>query len=90
MCIAEYADAQLMSQIKRLKAHEEFGNIPVILITNEECYDAYSTENENERFIDLILAKTGDLIAHFLRYKDILAHPFPRAFGKYRTCGGGI
>lgn len=31
----------------------------------------------NELDIDLILAKTSDLIAHYLRYKDILAPLFP-------------
>lgn len=36
----------------------------------------------NELDIDLILAKTSDLIAHYLRYKDILAPLFPELSGK--------
>lgn len=57
VCIAEYADVQLMSQIKRLKTHEDFGSVPVVVITNEDCFDMYSTENENEKLIDLILSR---------------------------------
>lgn len=55
VCIAEYADVQLMSQIKRLKTHEDFGSVPVVIITNEDCFDMYSTENE--KLIDLILSR---------------------------------
>lgn len=36
----------------------------------------------NELDIDLILAKTIDLISHYLRYKDILAPLFPDLSGK--------
>ncbi|MDD6992019.1 MAG: PocR ligand-binding domain-containing protein [Oscillospiraceae bacterium] len=36
----------------------------------------------NELDVDLILAKTSDLIAHYLRYKDILAPLFPELSGK--------
>lgn len=57
VCIAEYADVQNMSQIRRLKASEEFGNVPVILITNEDSYDYYSGENDNEHLIDIILSR---------------------------------
>lgn len=57
VCIAEYADVQLMSQIKRLKTNEEYGNVPVIVITNEDCFELYTSENENEKIIDLILSR---------------------------------
>ncbi|MGN0638121.1 MAG: response regulator [Huintestinicola sp.] len=57
VCIAEYADVQLMSQIKRLKTHEEYGSVPVVVITNEDCFEMYSAENENEKLIDLILSR---------------------------------
>lgn len=57
VCIAEYADVQLMSQIKRLKTHEDFGSVPVVVITNEDCFELYSSENENEKLIDLILSR---------------------------------
>lgn len=36
----------------------------------------------NELDVDLILAKTSDLIAHYLRYKDILAPLFPELSDK--------
>lgn len=57
VCIAEYADVQLLSQIKRLKTHEEFGSVPVVMITNEDCFEMYVSENENEKVIDLILSR---------------------------------
>lgn len=57
VCIAEYADAQLMSQIKRLKASEDFGSIPVIVITNEDCFETFSNENDNLGIIDLLLSR---------------------------------
>ncbi|MBP0957614.1 MAG: response regulator [Oscillospiraceae bacterium] len=57
VCIAEYADVQLISQIKRLKTHEDFGSVPVVVITNEDCFELYSSENENEKLIDLILSR---------------------------------
>lgn len=57
VCIVEYADVQLMSQIKRLKTNEEYGNVPVIVVTNEDCFELYTSENENEKIIDLILSR---------------------------------
>lgn len=57
VCIAEYADVQLISQIKRLKTQEDFGSVPVVVITNEDCFELYSSENENEKLIDLILSR---------------------------------
>lgn len=57
VCIAEYTDIQLMTQIKRLKTNEDFGSIPVIMVTDEDCYEFYSTENEEEHIIDLIISR---------------------------------
>ena len=57
VCIAEYTDPQVMALIKRLKTNEVYGSVPVILITDEDCYDFYSDENEKEHFIDLILSR---------------------------------
>lgn len=46
-----------MSQIKRLKTNEEYGNVPVIVVTNEDCFELYTSENENEKIIELILSR---------------------------------
>lgn len=53
VCGAEYTDAQLMSQLKRLKSHEEFGGVPVVVITNEDCFEHY----KDEKVIDLLLSR---------------------------------
>lgn len=57
VCIAEYADVQNISQIKRLKNNEAFGQVPVIMVTNEDCFDFYSNVNETEKLIDIILSR---------------------------------
>lgn len=57
VCIAEYADVQIMSQIKRLKSNEVFGTVPVIMVTNEDCFDFYTAENEDDHLIDVILSR---------------------------------
>ena len=44
----------------------------------------------NELDVDLILAKTSDLIAHFLRYKDILAPLFPELSAKTETAAADL
>ncbi|MGN0638120.1 MAG: PocR ligand-binding domain-containing protein [Huintestinicola sp.] len=44
----------------------------------------------NELDVDLILAKTSDLIAHFLRYKDILAPLFPELSGKTEAAAADL
>ncbi|MBP1560268.1 MAG: response regulator [Oscillospiraceae bacterium] len=73
VCIAEYADAQIFSQIKRLKNNSVFGSVPVIMVTDEDCYEFYSNENEGENLIDLILSRPitisaiGDKITRLLR-----------------------
>ena len=41
VCIASYADIQIINQIKRLKSDEEFGEVPIILISNEDCFKFY-------------------------------------------------
>lgn len=57
VCIVEYVDVPLITQIKRLKATEEYGSIPVVLITDEDSYEHYIAENENDRFADLLLSR---------------------------------
>lgn len=44
----------------------------------------------NELDVDLILAKTSDLIAHFLRYKDILAPLFPELSGNTEAAAADL
>lgn len=57
VCIAEYSDVQVMSQIRRIKKHETFGNVPVVLIAGEDCFDFYYDENEDQHIIDLLLSR---------------------------------
>ena len=57
VCIAEYADSQVMSQIKRLKSNVMFCSVPIIMVTNEECYEFYTNENEYEHTVDIILSR---------------------------------
>lgn len=57
VCIVEYVDIPLITQIKRLKATEEYGSIPVILVTDEDSHEHYVAENEKERFVDLLLSR---------------------------------
>ncbi|MGN0599271.1 MAG: response regulator [Oscillospiraceae bacterium] len=57
VCIAEYADAQVMAQIKRLKSNEALCTVPVIMVTNEDCYEFYTSENEYEHTVDIILSR---------------------------------
>lgn len=49
-------------------------------------YAARMEKAGNELDIDLILAKTSDLIANYLRYKDILAPLFPELSEKNEPC----
>lgn len=44
----------------------------------------------NELDVDLILAKTSDLIAHYLRYKDILAPLFPELSEKHEAVAADL
>ncbi|MCI5752012.1 MAG: response regulator [Oscillospiraceae bacterium] len=57
ICIAEYADSQVMSQIKRLKSNVMFCSVPIIMVTNEDCYEFYTNENEYEHTVDIILSR---------------------------------
>lgn len=57
VCIAEYSDSQVMSQIKRLKSNKIFCTVPVIMVTNEDCYEFYTSENEYEHTVDMILSR---------------------------------
>lgn len=57
VCIAEYSDSQILSQIKRLKTDEKYFDVPVIMITNEDCFDFYYNENDAENIVDVILSR---------------------------------
>lgn len=57
VCVVEYVDIPLITQIKRLKATEEYGSIPIILVTDEDSYEHYVAENEKEQFADLLLSR---------------------------------
>ncbi|MGN1305855.1 MAG: response regulator [Oscillospiraceae bacterium] len=73
VCIAEYADAQVMALIKRLKSNVAFRMVPIIMVTNEDCYEFYTNENEYDHFVDIILSRPitisviGDRIIKLLR-----------------------
>lgn len=72
VCLAEYMDIQIITQAKKLKANEEFSDVPVILVTNEDCFEEYYSENESEPVFDLILSRPisiktiGDRIINLL------------------------
>lgn len=57
ICLAEYMDIQIITQAKKLKANEEFCEVPVILVTNEDCFEEYYSENESETVFDVILSR---------------------------------
>lgn len=57
VCIAEYADVQVMAQIKRLKDNQAFGTVPIVMVTNEDCFDFYTNENDLGHPIDIILSR---------------------------------
>ena len=49
VCLAEYADTQLVSRLKRLKNTEGFSEVPVIVITNEDCLSSIPTQTKRSR-----------------------------------------
>lgn len=58
VCISEYADPQQLSQIKRLKTNPIFCKVPVVMITDEDCFEYFSNENKyNNNVIDVILSR---------------------------------
>lgn len=74
VCLAEFMDIQVITQAKKLKANEEFYEVPIILITNEDCFEDYYSENESEPVFDVILSRPisikaiGDRIVKHLLY----------------------
>lgn len=57
VCVVEYVDMTLITQIKRLRATEEYGSIPVVIVTEEDSFEHYAAENEKEQFADLLLSR---------------------------------
>lgn len=57
VCVADYADNQLSARIKRMKTTADMKDVPVIVITNEDCYDFYFDTKLKERTIDLLLSR---------------------------------
>lgn len=57
VCLAEYADIQIIARLKRMKNTKEFSEVPVIVITNEDCFDFYFDAKEKEQVIDLLMSR---------------------------------
>lgn len=57
VCLAEYADTQIVSRLKRLKTTPDFSDVPVIVITNEDCFEFYTDFKEKDLTIDLLLSR---------------------------------
>lgn len=57
VCLAEYADTQIVSRLKRLKTTPDFSDVPVIVITNEDCYEFYTDVKEKNMTIDLLMSR---------------------------------
>lgn len=46
-----------MSRLKRLKTTPDFSDVPVIVITNEDCFEFYTDFKEKDLTIDLLLSR---------------------------------
>lgn len=77
VCLSEFMDIQVITQAKKLKANEEFCKVPIILVTNEDCFEDYYSENESEPVFDVILSRPisikaiGDrIVKHLLHIEE--------------------